>query len=82
MARIANVQRLIGRLYTPWYYYIPTCRFHGTATPLVTMFIGRVRRAMTPNRSPPGGPMVIWILGFAIDRLTIADFRDVGLLDV
>jgi len=26
--------------------------------------------------------MVIWILGFAIDRLTIADFRDVGLLDV
>jgi len=26
--------------------------------------------------------MVIWILGFAIDRLTIADFRDGGLLDV
>jgi len=26
--------------------------------------------------------MVLWILGFAIDRLTIADFRDVGLLDV
>lgn len=46
------------------------------------MFIGRVRRAMTPNRSPPGGPMVLWILGFVIDRLTLADFRDVGLLDV
>jgi len=26
--------------------------------------------------------MVLWILGFAIDRLTIADFRDVGLLAV
>ncbi len=26
--------------------------------------------------------MVIWILGFANNRLTIADFRDVGLLVV
>src|SRR5215813_3841641 len=27
MARTANVQRLIGRLYTLRYYYIPICRF-------------------------------------------------------
>jgi hypothetical protein len=33
MARTAYVQRLIGCLYTLWYCYIPTCRFHGTACP-------------------------------------------------
>src|ERR1700704_3665000 len=33
MARTANVQRLIRCLYTLWYCYILTCRFHGTARP-------------------------------------------------
>jgi hypothetical protein len=47
----------------------------------------RVADAMieaTPIRSLPplGGSMFIWILGFANNRLTIADFRDVGLLGV
>jgi hypothetical protein len=50
--------------------------------PVSHLFIGRVRRAMTPNRSPPGGSCFVWILGFAYNRLTIADFRDVGLLGV
>ncbi len=27
MAYTAYVQRLIGRLYPLWYFYIPTCRF-------------------------------------------------------
>ena len=31
MAYSANVQRLIGCLYTLRYFYIPPCRFHGTA---------------------------------------------------
>ena len=37
---------------------------------------------VTPHRSPPGGPWIIWILGFANNRLTITDFRDVRLLAV
>src|SRR5215831_12650454 len=53
-------------------------------TPLVTCLSGLRRRVrgMAPNRSrlPPGGPWLIWILGFANNRLTIVDFRDVGLL--
>jgi hypothetical protein len=82
MARIANVQRLIGCLYTPWYYYIPTCRFHGTATPLVTCLSGALDGHYP--ESLPGGwlAVFIWILGFDHHRLTIVDFRDVGLLDV
>jgi hypothetical protein len=34
------------------------------------------------NRSPAGGWLIVWILRFAHHRLTIADFRDVGLLGV
>src|SRR6266436_209727 len=37
---------------------------------------------VTPNRSAPGGCMIIWILRFDNNRLTIADFRDVHLLAV
>ncbi len=37
---------------------------------------------MTPNRSAPGGSMIIWVLGFDNNRLTIVDFRDVRLLAV
>jgi hypothetical protein len=33
MARAAYVQRLRGCLYILWYFYIPPCRFHGTACP-------------------------------------------------
>jgi hypothetical protein len=33
MAHSAHVQRLRRCLYTFWYPYIPTCRFHGTACP-------------------------------------------------
>jgi hypothetical protein len=42
----------------------------------------RARSAgVTPTRSPPGGAYIFpWILGFAHNRLTIADFRDVRLL--
>lgn len=34
------------------------------------------------HRSPPGGPWLLWILGFAKDRLTRAACRDVGILGV
>ena len=37
---------------------------------------------LNPSRSPPGGLCLIWILGFANNRLTIADFRDVRILAV
>ena len=38
---------------------------------------------VTPNRSPPGGPLIeTWVLRFAIYRLTIANFRDVRILVV
>ena len=37
MAYTAYVQRLIGRLYPLWYFYIPTCRF--TAQPYFLMDI-------------------------------------------
>ena len=50
--------------------------------PVSHLFIGRVTWAMTPRRSPPGGLAILWILRFAHHRLTIADFRDVGLLGV
>jgi len=56
-------------------------------TPFVTCLSGlcrRVRGALLPIRSqlPPGGWWLIWILRFASNRLTIANFRDVGILGV
>jgi hypothetical protein len=44
MAHIAHVQRLIGCLYILWYFYIPTCRLHGTGD------------ACTTRRVPWGSP--------------------------
>ena len=50
-------------------------------TPLVT-FIGRVRRALPRIAHRRVVLCLDWILGFDNNRLTIADFRDVGLLSV
>jgi len=50
--------------------------------PISHLFIGRVTWVMTPRRSPAGGRMILWTLRFAINRLTIADFRDVRVLGV
>ena len=37
---------------------------------------------VTPNRSAPGGCMILWIRRFDTNRRTIADFRDVHLVAV
>ena len=50
-------------------------------TPLVTCLSGALDG--TPPESLTGGWFhVFWILGFDHNRLTIADFRDVGFLGV
>jgi len=55
-------------------------------TPFVTcyrIYVGALEGPL-PRRSrpPPGGEGLIWVLGFANNRLTMAHFRDVRLLDV
>ena len=62
----------------------------GFLPPHVSPFIGRVRRhlgqpcpcQLIRMRQSPDGPMGVWILEFANDRLTIPDFRDVRVLAV
>jgi hypothetical protein len=57
--------------------------FHHPIHHMYRCYVGALE-GVTPIRSlpPPGGLRIIWILGFASNRLTIADFRDVGILGV
>jgi hypothetical protein len=51
-------------------------------TPLATRFIGRVRQASPRIAHRRVVHDLSGVLGFANNRLTIADFRDVGFLGV
>ena len=74
--------RTRGLWFAMQFYAVP--RF-ASYHPISHMFIGF--RGALEGHDPEslltaGWSMVIWILGFALNRLTLADFRDVGFLDV
>ncbi len=78
----AKTQGFSGYLYTRWCFHIPALRFHGAPSPVYRARETGPRLRYILHRSPPGGLWVVWILGFANNRLTMADFRDVRILGV
>ena len=79
----AKTQGFSGYLYTRWCFHIPALRFHGAPSPVYRAREMGARLRYLPHALTAGWSVALtWILGFAHHRLTIADFRDVGVLGV
>src|SRR6266849_364191 len=75
----AKTQGFSGYLYTRWCFHIPALRFHGAQSPVYrARYVGHYPASLTAGWASCS----TWILGFASNRLTIAHFRDVGILGV
>jgi ABC-type dipeptide/oligopeptide/nickel transport system permease subunit len=61
MARTANAQRLIGCLYTLWYFYILICRLSRHRSSAILASIGLEVLGLGPVDAPTLGMTLYWV---------------------